>query len=180
MRLRRQFQHLTVPPSDFFSCDYFALFGLPKAADLDGDSLRDKYRQLQAAAHPDRFAGASDSDKRAALQMASRVNDGYQILQNPLRRAAYLLELRGITAFAEDNTAMPPAFLMQQLEWREALESADGDERDNILQDVIRARDDAAAQTFALLKNEDDAAAAADSIRQWKYLEKMLAETAGD
>ena len=180
MRLRRQFQHLTVPPSDFFSCDYFALFGLPKAADLDGDSLRDKYRQLQAAAHPDRFAGASDSDKRAALQMASRVNDGYQILQNPLRRAAYLLELRGITAFAEDNTAMSPAFLMQQLEWREALESADGDERDNILQDVIRARDDAAAQTFALLKNEDNSAAAADSIRQWKYLEKMLAETAGD
>ena len=180
MRLRRQFQHLTVPPSDFFSCDYFALFGLPKTADLDGDSLRDKYRQLQAAAHPDRFAGASDSDKRAALQMASRVNDGYQILQNPLRRAAYLLELRGITAFAEDNTAMPPAFLMQQLEWREALESADGDERENILQDVIRARDDAATQTFSLLKNEDDSAAAADSIRQWKYLEKMLAETAGD
>lgn len=160
---------------DFFKCDYFALFGLSPSTDLDLAQLRARYQSLQTTAHPDRFAAAPDSDRRAALQMAGRINDAYNILQNPLRRAAYLLSLRGVDAFAEDNVVMPPAFLMQQIEWREALETADEAACAALLVEITAARDTAAQNTAAAL-TADDTATATDNVRQWRYLEKILAE----
>ena len=162
--------------ADYFSCDYFSLFGLPVATELDGEQLRAKYQQLQATVHPDRFATTTAAEKHAAEQMASRVNEGYQILQNPLRRAAYLLELRGLTPFAEDNTAMPADFLMQQLEWRETLEATNGSDRESVLREITRVRNERKAQTFRSLNKGDNLTAVAH-IRQWKYLAKLLAET---
>ncbi len=160
-------------PDNFFDCDYFALFGLPQSAALDPAILRARYESLQAAAHPDRFAAAAESEKRAALQMASRINDALQTLQNPLRRAAYLLSLHGVAALSEDNTAMPPEFLMQQIEWREALETADDAAR-AVLFGEIRAARDNTAQTAETKIAARDFAAAADAVREWKYLENLL------
>lgn len=167
------------PPDNFFSCDYFALFGFSPTTEIDGDKLRAQYQKLQAMAHPDKFAAAAESEKRAALQMASRINDGYAVLQNPLLRAAYILELQGVRAFAEDNTAMPPEFLMRQMEWREQLEElqeSDFAERDSLLAEIAAARDETRAKTAALLQNQDWQAAT-DAVRQWKYLEKILSES---
>ncbi len=161
--------------SDFFACDFFTLFNLPQTAEIDGELLQQKYRQLQTAAHPDRFADGGDSEKQAAMQMAGRINDGFAILQNPLLRAAYILELRGISAFAEDNTAMPPEFLMRQIEWREDLENASPDARKSLLNEIAAERDSARTETAAALQKNDNAAAL-DSVRRWKYLEKILAE----
>ena len=59
------------------------------------------------------------------MQWAVRVNEAYQRLKDPLKRAAYLCELDGAPIDAENNTAMPADFLMQQMEWREALDDAD-------------------------------------------------------
>lgn len=162
-------------PDDFFACDYFALFGLSQNADIDNVALRAQYQRLQATAHPDRFAGKSEGEKRLAMQMAGRINDAFLVLQNPLARAAYLLELRGVSAFAEDNTAMPPEFLMQQIEWREGLEEGDESERESLLREISAAREDAEQRTVAALK-ADDLEAATGAVREWKYLEKMLAE----
>ena len=162
-------------PKNFFDCDYFTLFGLPQTAAQNGEMLRQKYEKLQAAAHPDRHAAAGEAQKRAAMQMSARINDGYQTLQNPLLRAAYILSLRGVAAFAEDNTAMPPEFLMQQIEWREQLETADNVARARLLTEIA-AEKTAAENATAEALEKNDLPAAADAVRRWKYLEKMLAE----
>ena len=170
------FSPSSMSDNDFFICDYFTLFGLPlAAADIDNDALEARYQSLQAAAHPDKFAAAANASKQAALQMSGRINDAYHTLKTPLLRCAYLLSLNNIQPFAEDNTAMPPDFLMRQIEWREALENADDAARQVILSDIA----DTCAQTSkatvdALARH--NLSAATDSIRRWKYLQKILDE----
>ena len=102
----------------------FELFGLAPTFALDLDSLDDAYRQMQSKVHPDKFATATAADRRAAMQWAVRANEAYTTLKNPLKRAVHLLELRGVDLGAENNTAMEPAFLIAQMEWREAVEDA--------------------------------------------------------
>ncbi|GAB3246732.1 Fe-S protein assembly co-chaperone HscB [Chitinimonas naiadis] len=107
-----------------FSQDHFALFGLPRAFLLDMNVLETAYRALQSQYHPDRAASLPDTDKRLALQVATRVNEAFQILKSPLARARYMLQLAGVDTQEETNTSMPAAFLMQQMEWREAVVDA--------------------------------------------------------
>lgn len=168
------------PPPDFFSCDFFALFGLPQKFALDESALAAKIRELQAAAHPDRFAAGGAARIRVAAQMSARVNEAADTLRRPISRAAYLLSLRGADAFDETNTAMPPDFLMRQLEWREAAEEA-REKNDSAALDSLRAeaeaeREAVAAQAAQLLDQNGDRHAACDAVRKWKYLEKFLAE----
>ncbi len=119
--------------------DDFALFGLPQRHALDRAELDARRRDLQARVHPDRFASEGAAAQRLAMQWAVRVNEAYQRLKDPLSRAAYLCELRGVPIDAERNTTMPAAFLVQQMAWREALEeAADGAE--------VQALDDAVAR----------------------------------
>ena len=107
-----------------FDSDDFALFGLPELFALDEADLAQRRRTLLAQVHPDRFATGGASAQRVAMQWAVRVNEAYARLKDPLKRAAYLCELHGSPIGAEDNTAMPPEFLMQQMAWREALDDA--------------------------------------------------------
>ena len=104
--------------------DDFELFGIERGFGLDPGALDARWLSLQGEVHPDRFAAEGASAQRVALQWAVRVNEAYQRLKDPLRRAAYLCELAGHPVDAESNTAMPKAFLMQQMEWREALDEA--------------------------------------------------------
>ena len=107
-----------------FSQDHFALFQLPRCFRIDSARLDSAWRTAAAAAHPDRFAAASDAEKRVALMQATRINEAYQTLKSPLARARYLLQLAGVDTAEETNTSMPPAFLMAQMEWRENIEDA--------------------------------------------------------
>jgi len=103
--------------------NHFSLFGLPVSYDVDKTSLTRKYRELQKAVHPDKFSNSTEQERLLAIHKASQVNDGYEVLKSPLRRAQYLLELNDIVA--NDNaTISDPYFLMQQMEIRESLESA--------------------------------------------------------
>ena len=168
------------PPPDFFTCDFFALFGLPRKFALNEEALAEKIRELQSAAHPDRFAGGGAAQIRVAAQMSARVNEAAQTLRRPLSRAAYILSLRGADAFDETNTAMPPEFLMQQLEWREAAEEARENGDHSALQS-LRAeaegeRNAIAAEAARLLDEDGDLESACDAVRKWKYLEKFLGE----
>ncbi|MEO0318534.1 MAG: hypothetical protein RL404_2211 [Pseudomonadota bacterium] len=104
--------------------DHFALFQMTPAFAIDAAALDAAYRELQGRVHPDKFASATDTEKRVAMQWATRANEAYQTLKNPLKRAAYLCELNGVDLGIESNTAMAPAFLMQQMAWREALDDA--------------------------------------------------------
>jgi len=101
--------------------NHFELFGLPVVFDVDLADLTTRYRSLQQQLHPDRHAGGSDAERRLALQLTANLNDAYQTLRDPVRRARYLLSLQDINTNDETDTSMDPEFLMEQMELREAL-----------------------------------------------------------
>ena len=104
--------------------NHFELFGLQPAFSVDQQALERSYREIQSRVHPDRFAHAGDAERRASLQWTTRVNEAYRSLKNPVQRASHILALHGVDVAFETNTAMPAAFLGQQMELREALENA--------------------------------------------------------
>ena len=102
----------------------FELFGLAQKFKQDRAAIDFRWKELQRQAHPDKFAALGASAQRIAMQWSVRINEAYQRLKDPLKRAAYLCELNGAPVNAENNTAMPAEFLMQQIEWREGLDEA--------------------------------------------------------
>ena len=102
----------------------FELFGIPAQFAQDRATLDAKWKDLQREAHPDKFAVQGIAAQRVAMQWSVRINEAYARLKDPLKRASYLCELNGAPINAENNTAMPTDFLMQQMEWREALDDA--------------------------------------------------------
>jgi molecular chaperone HscB len=119
----------------------FELFELPVGFALDRAQLDERWKALQREVHPDRHAAADAQTQRQAMQWSVRINEAYQRLKDPLQRAAYLCELHGVPIQAENNTAMPAAFLMQQMEWREALDEATtAAQLDDMADEVAAAR----------------------------------------
>jgi molecular chaperone HscB len=159
--------------------DHFALFGLPCRQALDVAQLESTYRDLQAKVHPDRHAHLSDAEQRVAMQWATRVNEAYLTLKDPLRRARYLLELAGHDVRLETNTAMPMEFLMAQMELREAVaeakEAADVDALDRQHRELKkRIRTELEALQAAL--DAADLDLAGELVRQLMFQEKLLQE----
>lgn len=155
----------------------FELFGLPRRFAQDRAALDGRWRALQAEVHPDRFASEGAAAQRVAVQYAVRVNEAYQRLKDPLKRAAYLCELAGQPVDAENNTAMPPAFLMQQMEWRESLDAAEGAEAVQALADEVgEARRKALAAIEHLLDAQQDPAGAAQQVRGLMFVERFAAD----
>lgn len=162
-----------------FNGNHFELFNLPPAFTLDMQALDAAYRAVQAEVHPDRFAAAGAAQQRIALQWASRANEAYRTLKDPSLRAAYLLQLRGVEAGAEDNTAMQPAFLMRQIEWREQIEAAALARNVDALTRLSDAlgveRQTYLAELGAALERHADQAAAA-VLRQLMFIDRLAAE----
>ena len=104
--------------------DDFELFGLPRRFALDPARLDARWRELQAEVHPDRFVAQGGAAQRVAMQWAVRDNEAYRRLKDPLQRGAYLCRLAGVDIESESNTAMPTGFLVEQMQWREALDDA--------------------------------------------------------
>jgi len=154
--------------------DDFTLFGLPRRFALDRNALDACWRALQAKVHPDRFASEGASAQRLAMQWAVRVNEAYQRLKDPLQRGAYLCELRGVPIQAENNTAMPAAFLVQQMAWREDLDDA-RDVGSVELLDATVAADEAArlAELGLSLDGRDDPTAAAQQVRALMFVARF-------
>ena len=156
--------------------NHFDLFQLPARYTIDMAALDAAYRDVQGQVHPDRFVNASDAEKRVAMQWATRANEAYQTLKHPLKRARYLCELHGIDVGAESNTAMPVDFLMQQMEWREALGDARAS-KDMAALDALDA-EVAADRKARLVRigaqlDAGDYAPAAEGVRALMFLEKF-------
>ena len=118
------------------------------------EQLDSRYRELQRAVHPDRFANASDQQRRISMQQATQINEGYQLLKDPLQRGRYLLELDGYHFDDEHNTTSDAAFLMEQMELRELLGE-------------VREADDAFAALGKIMDRIDtDADALVDVLRR--------------
>lgn len=155
----------------------FALFELPQQFALDRAQLDERWKALQREAHPDRFAAEGAAAQRVAMQWSVRINEAYQRLKDPLRRAAYLCELRGVPVNAESNTAMPPAFLMQQMAWRETLEDTQDTRALEDLADEVAAERQTLQQSLAqLLDAAGDAQAAVGQVRALMFIERFAAE----
>jgi len=154
--------------------DDFALFGLPCRFALAPGLLDERRQLLQRQAHPDRHAAQGAAAQRVALQWSVRINEAYQRLKDPLRRAAYWCHLQGHAVQAESNTAMPADFLLQQMHWREALAEADAVAELLPLQAELEAE---RAQRLAQLESHIDqhrnAAAAVQQVRALMFIERF-------
>jgi molecular chaperone HscB len=152
----------------------FELFDTQSRFAQDRAALDARWRVLQAEVHPDRFAAQGAAAQRIAMQWAVRVNEAYQRLKDPIKRAAYLCELNGAPIEAENNTAMPTAFLVQQMEWREALDDAhDVAAVEALLSEVDAHRRTALAQLEATLDHDRDFAAGAQQVRALMFVERF-------
>lgn len=155
----------------------FELFGLPEQFALDPKALDAQWKALQRETHPDKFAAQGAVAQRLSMQWSVRVNEAYQRLKSPTQRAAYLCERQGAPLNAERNTAMPSAFLVQQMEWREELEEAAGEEELQALLDRTQSvRRDTLNHIASLLDEQHDATAAAIQVRALMFVERFAAE----
>ncbi|HEY1044506.1 MAG TPA: Fe-S protein assembly co-chaperone HscB [Telluria sp.] len=159
--------------------NHFELFHLPQRFAVDADALDAAYREVQGRVHPDRFVSATDAEKRVAMQWATRANEAYQTLKNPQKRAAYLCELNGVSLDMESNTAMPVEFLMQQMEWREALDEARA-ERDSAALEALdhKVKMDRKARMMAVGQHLDaeEYTLAAQGVRALSFIDKFADE----
>lgn len=108
-----------------FENNFFDLFGIDRSYTLDRHLLRDRFRDLQKKFHPDNFASASEQERRLSAQYAAHINEAYTTLSDPMQRGRYILSLHGINIDEEQDTRMDPEFLMQQIELREELDTAE-------------------------------------------------------
>jgi molecular chaperone HscB len=161
-----------------FNADYYTLFGLPRSFRIDAAALDRRYREIAAQVHPDKYVQAGDAERRLSLQWATRVNEAYQTLKDSLSRAQYLLLLAGHDVDAENNTAMPPEFLMEQMEWREAVAEAraarEQGELEQLHHRVKQRMSERYEQIAELLDDQNDYATGADRVRRLMFLEKLL------
>lgn len=154
--------------------DDFTLFGLAERFALDGAQLDQRWRELQTSVHPDRFAAQGAAAQRIAMQWSVRVNQAYQRLKDPLKRAAYLCERRGAPIDAERNTAMPREFLMQQMAWREALDEAGDSEAVRSLADQVEQHERSLlGRLQELIDARNDVAAAAAQVRALMFVARF-------
>jgi molecular chaperone HscB len=152
----------------------FELFAVPARFAQDRVALDARWKELQREAHPDRFAAQGAAAQRVAMQWSVRINEAYQRLKDPIKRASYLCALNGSPIDAENNTAMPSDFLMQQMEWREELDDA----RDAVAFDKLRAeveagRARALSSLDRLIDEKRDFAGAARQVRALMFIERF-------
>ena len=154
--------------------NHFELFGLAPAFALDLARLDAAYRDIQAQVHPDRFAQAGDAERRASMQMATRVNEAYRTLKSPVLRAKHLLELNGVDVAFETNTAMPREFLMEQMELREKLEEAKkSTDLDSLSRELAVEKREIESKIKEQIDDHHDFAGASDLVRKLMFLERF-------
>ncbi|MDM0112126.1 Fe-S protein assembly co-chaperone HscB [Variovorax sp. J22R133] len=152
----------------------FELFDVPATFAQDRAELDARWKELQREAHPDRFAARGAAAQRVAMQWSVRINEAYQRLKDPVRRATYLCKLNGAPIDAEHNTAMPPEFLMQQMEWRETLEDTrEAAALQTLHDEVDDARRRALSSLDWLIDEKGAYAEAAAQVRALMFIERF-------
>ncbi len=176
----------TQPPLESFQTfnfqqNYFELFGLEEGCELDKSELRKAFMAMQRDHHPDKHAAKDDADRLLAVRIASFINEAHQTLSEPLKRAEYCLQLKGVSTDTETDAKMDPAFLMEQMEWRETLEDVDltsdaaYQHLDELKREITASVKSVAGAVEAQLADHN-LPAARDSVRQWQFLSKLVGE----
>ncbi|TCV90747.1 Fe-S protein assembly co-chaperone HscB [Sulfurirhabdus autotrophica] len=163
-----------------FNKNFFELFGFQPAFKLDLNQLDQIYRDIQSQVHPDKFAHLGDAERRLSMQWATLTNEAYQTLKKPINRARYLLNLHQVDTQEETNTAMPAAFLMEQMELREAVMDAKMAHDINALEQTESSLKAEIKSLHGVLEKQLDVEAdypgAAQNVRKLRFLEKLISE----
>lgn len=157
--------------------DYFSLFHLPPRFEIDSADLAQRYRDIQARIHPDRFAGKSAQEQHLAVQQAAYVNEAYQCLRQPLARAKYLLALLQ-PQLAGVQATLDHGFLMEQMDLREQLEvlSTASVEKLEAFCSSIAQRCKQAEAEFLRELNGKQYEQANIAFAKWQFLDKLFHE----
>jgi len=166
--------------ADILTSNFFELFGLPVSYDVDLNKVQQRYMELQKQVHPDKFANASDQEKRLSMQQTSWINEAQTTLKDPVLRSTYLLKLKGVDINLENETTMDAGFLMQQLEMRERLEniSSEADPLDALdaLAKETRANMDEVIQGFAHSYESGQLDESREWVRKLQFMQKAIKE----
>jgi len=166
--------------SDILTANYFDIFNIPVSFDFDADIVQQRYRELQKMVHPDNFVGASAQEKRLSLQHTSRINEAFNTLKQPVGRALYLLELKGLDINFDNETTRDADFLMEQMELRETLSevrhATNPLERLDEIGEEVDSKLAAMMQRFSELYECDDTSQAREQIRKMQFMQKAKNE----
>lgn len=156
---------------------FFELFSLKPDYDIDLSVLHSEQQRLQSVYHPDRFVGASDQDRLASVQNASRINQAYEILKDPVKRAFYLLEQKGAVKPDDSQTTSDTAFLMEQMELREAMdhcrEATDPMQRSEEIADILSKRQSELSNDFVSCYQNGDLDAASAACQKMQFVQRL-------
>lgn len=161
-------QHFLLSSNDF------EIFDLPLTFKLNPQLLDERWKNLQRMAHPDNFSMQDKAFQRIAMQYSVRINEAYQRLKFPLKRAAYLCELNGASIQAEENTLMASEFLIQQMHWREQLEEAVSFlDIEHLQHEVLAAKESAFSRCETFLDIDKNWINAASEVRTLMFMERF-------
>ncbi|MEY4453736.1 MAG: Co-chaperone protein HscB [Pseudomonadota bacterium] len=157
------------------SQNFFTLLKLPEAFVIDLEKLDQNYQGIQKEIHPDRFASFDDETKLESIKKTAQVNDAYQTLKSPIRRAEYLLQLHGVNIHDEKYTAVPQDFLMQQMEWREELETHKQNKLalEKLAADIQKNKNEMMSQLPSFFDHKDHLNDAIQITRELNFIEKI-------
>ena len=160
------------------SDDYFRFFGLNQQFNIDLPALDQAYLAIQKEVHPDRHARGSETEQRLAMQMATLANTAFQTLKNPIQRGLYICQLHGVDAKLETNTAMPAAFLMKQMEWRENLDeqAEDLSALEALMEEVEQSKQDTLLEIAQAIDGAQNYQRAAELLRGLLFINKFSVE----
>ena len=166
--------------NDLLTQNFYQLFDMPIAYEIDMDQLQQQYRTLAQSTHPDKFASAGDQERRISMQQTSWINKAFQTLKDPIERAVYLLQLKGIDVKLENETTMDAAFLMQQMELREGLEDVHQQDDPLAFLDAELAKVKSSMQTlsqeFSAAYQDDAVDVAKECLRKMQFMQKARKE----
>lgn len=157
------------------SQNFFTLLKLPEAFVIDLEKLDQNYQGIQKEIHPDRFASFDDETKLESIKKTAQVNDAYQTLKSPIRRAEYLLQLHGVNIHDEKYSAVPQDFLMQQMEWREELETHKQNKLalEKLAADIQKNKNEMMNQLPSFFDHKDHLNDAIQITRELNFIEKI-------
>ena len=152
--------------------NFFELFNLPEKFQIDTEKLQENYRSIQKEIHPDRFATSSENEKMQSMIKTTQINDAYQTLKSPIKRAKYILSLHKFN----EKVTLPPDFLMQQMEWEEHLEEIEKDknELEQFKLSINKEYEQHSSLAQQQIDSEQKWSEAAITIDKLYFIEKLL------
>ena len=160
--------------------NYFELFDLPETYDLDVDRLTAQYHMLQLNYHPDKHSSASEKEKMSAQVSSSYINDAYETLNSPLKRAAYILAIKGEDTEKVNQSDLSMEVLVEQMELRESLSDLPKDETAlqalEELKSNVQRKVNVKQVKFAKEIESDELSAAKKTFHELQFFSKLLVE----